>query len=253
MVGVWEPRAGFLVPEAAIEAHLALAARHGAELRTGEAVTAWRATDPGVEVTTPRGTYSAGRLVLAAGAWMRALAGELPGELPGAPAGDGRLPLTVERTVIHWFRPARPTALYSPERFPIFIGEYAPGLVWYGIPDAGDGVKAALHHHGEPADPDALRRDVAPEEVAYVRALLRAFMPAADGPLAASAVCMYTNTPDGHFIVDRHPAHPQVVLASPCSGHGFKFASALGEVLADLALDAAPSFDLRPFRLARFR
>jgi sarcosine oxidase len=92
---------------------------------------------------------------------------------------------------------------------------------------------------------------VAPEEVAGVRALLRAFMPAADGPLADAAVCMYTNTPDGHFVVDRHPEHPRVVVASPCSGHGFKFASAVGELLADLALDAPPGVDLAPFRLAR--
>ena len=240
MVGVWEPRAGFLVPEAAIAAHLELAARHGAELRTHEPVTSWRAAGDGVEVTTARGTYAAGRLVLAAGAWMGTLAAELA------------LPLAVERNVIHWFRPARATDLYAPERFPIFICEYAPGLAWYGMPDAGDGVKAALHHHGEAADPDTLRRTVGDDEVAYVRALLRAFMPAADGPLAASAVCMYTNTPDGHFVLDRHPAHPQVIVASPCSGHGFKFASAVGEQLADLALDGAPSMDLSPFGVARF-
>jgi sarcosine oxidase len=240
MVGVWEPRAGYLVPEAAIAAHLELAARHGAELRADEPITGWRAAGAGVEVTTPRATYAAARLVLAAGAWMGALLGDL------------RLPLAVERTVMHWFRPARATHLYAPDRFPIFICEYAPGLAWYGMPDAGDGVKTALHHHGERADPDAVRRAVAPEEVAYVRALLRAFMPAADGPLAESAVCLYTNTPDEHFIVDRHPAHPEVVIASPCSGHGFKFASAIGEQLADLALDAAPSFDLSPFRVGRF-
>jgi sarcosine oxidase len=239
MVGVWEPRAGYLLPEAAIAAHLALAERHGAELHAHEPITAWRATADGVEVATPRGTYAAGALVLAAGAWL----GELVGDL--------RLPLAVERTVMHWFRPARPTGLYAPGRFPVFICEYAPGLAWYGMPDAGDGVTAALHHHGEAAHPDTVRRTVAPEEVAYVRALLRAFMPAADGAAAESVVCMYTNTPDEHFVVDRHPAHPRVVLASPCSGHGFKFASALGEQLAELALGGAPSLDLSAFRVDR--
>ena len=113
-------------------------------------------------------------------------------------------------------------------------------------------MKVALHHHGEPADPDALRRTVAPEEIAYVRALLRTFMPAADGALADTAVCMYTNTPDEHFVIDRHPAHAQVVIASPCSGHGFKFASAIGEQVADLVLDAPSAFDLSPFRVGRF-
>lgn len=242
MVGVWEPRAGYLVPERAIEAHLALAARHGAELRTGESVLRWSAGGGTVEVTTERGTYAARRLVLAAGAWMRRL---LRPELD--------LPLVVERVVQHWFRPACATTLYAPDRFPIFICEYAPGLAWYGFPDAGDGVKAALHHHGEHgADPDALRRDVGPEEVAYVRALLRTFMPAADGPLAESAVCMYTNTPDEHFVIDAHPAHPEVVIASPCSGHGFKFSSAIGELVAALATDGRTEFDLTPFRVSRF-
>jgi len=240
MVGVWEPRAGLLVPEAAVGAHLALAADHGAELHPDEPVLAWDAAGDGVVVTTARGTYRARRLVLAAGAWMARLLGT------AAP------PLAVERVVQHWFRPARATDLYAPSRFPIFIGEYAPGLVWYGFPDVGDGVKAALHHQGEAADPDTVRRSVAPEEVAYVRALLRAFMPDADGPCVDSTVCMYTNTPDEHFVIDTHPAHPQVVVASACSGHGFKFSSAVGELLADLALGTAPAFDLAPFRLGRF-
>jgi len=242
MVGVWEPRAGFLSPERAIDAHLALASSHGAELRADEPLLRWDVRDSGtVQVTTARGSYAAGRLVLAAGAWT---AGLLP---------DLKLPLAVERTVVHWFRPARATALYDPERFPIFICEYAPGLAWYGFPDDGVGVKVALHHHGEAvADPDSIRREVGPEEVAYVRALLRTFMPAADGPLVESSVCMYTNTPDEHFLIDAHPAHPEVLIASPCSGHGFKFSPAVGELLADLATGEAPSFDLTPFSASRF-
>jgi sarcosine oxidase len=178
--------------------------------------------------------------VLAAGAWTSTLLGGLA------------LPLAVERNVLHWFRPERATTLYDPSRFPVFLCEYAPGRVWYGFPDVGDGVKIALHHQGEPADAESLRRTVAPEEVSYVHALLRAFMPDADGPAVESVVCMYTNTPDEHFILDRHPAHPQVVIASPCSGHGFKFSPAIGELAADLALDATPAFDLTPFRVARF-
>ena len=243
MVGVWEPRAGYLVPERAVAAHLALAARHGAELRTGESVLRWEAGGDRVEVATAGGaTYVARRLVLAAGAWMRDLLG---------PALD--LPLVVERQVQHWFRPARDAELFAPERFPIFICEHAPGRAWYGFPDAGDGVKAALHHQGEPAaDPSALRREVAPAEVDAVRALLRTFLPAADGPRLESTVCMYTNTPDEHFVLDVHPAHPEVVVASPCSGHGFKFSSAIGELVADLATSGRTGFDLTPFRVSRF-
>jgi sarcosine oxidase len=243
MVGVLEPRAGFLVPEAALEAHLALARRYGADLRVDEPVVEWAASEGGgaVTVTTPRGRYAADRLVLSVGAWTRELVPELD------------LPLTVERNVVYWFRPARATALFAPDRFPVFICEYAPGRVWYGIPDVGDGVKVALHHEGETADPDAPRREVAPDEVAHVRALLRVFMPEADGPLAASTVCLYTNTPDERFVLDAHPEHPAVIVASACSGHGFKFASAIGEILADLALEGRSAFDLTPFAIARLR
>jgi len=238
MVGVWEPRAGYLVPEAAVEAHLALAAREGAALHPNEPVLRWRASGGQVLVETVLGTYQARRLVLAAGAWVGQLLAELS------------LPLSVERMVLYWFRSAGPQ-LFAPERFPIFIGEYAPGRIWYGIPDAGDGLKVALHDHGALADPDNMRREVQSEEIAYIRSLVRAMLPAADGAPADTAVCMYTNTPDGHFILDTHPSHPEVLIASPCSGHGFKFSSAIGELLADMALQGATQFDMAPFRLAR--
>lgn len=240
MVGVWEPRAGYLVPENAIAAHLALAARHGAKLALSEPVVDWRATGDGLEVTTSDSVYRADRLILALGAWMRGMVRDL------------ELPLAVERNVLYWLKPARPTTLFDRDRFPIWLCEYAPGRVWYGFPDDGHGVKVALHHQGAPADPDALRRDVGPDEIAYIRALVRAFMPDADGPLVETAVCMYTNTPDEHFLIDRHPAHPRIVIASPCSGHGFKFSSAIGEQLALLATGAPPRLDLSPFRIDRF-
>lgn len=240
MVAIEEPRAGILFPETCIEAHLELARKAGAELRMDEPVVGWRATDGGVEVTTERGRYAAGRLVLAVGAWLPGLIGEL------------RLPLAVNRQVLHWFRPDPPTHLFDPERFPIFMWESAPGMMWYGFPDTGDGVKVAVHHHGEPADPDTLRRSVTDEEAAPVEALLRRFMPAALGPRIESAVCMYTNTPDHHFIIDAHPAHPHVLLVSPCSGHGFKFSAAVGELVADLVTGAPARFDLAPFAAGRF-
>lgn len=240
MVAIEEPRAGILFPETAIEAHLELARSAGAELRMDEPVVGWHAADGGVQVTTPRGRYAADRLILAVGAW---LSGLLP-----AP----RLPLQVERQVVHWYRPEPPTRSFDPERFPIFICEYAPGALWYGFPDTGGGVKVALHHQGEAADPDSIRRAVAPEEAEPVEALLRRFMPAALGPRVQSAVCMYTNTPDHHFIVGVHPEHPAVIIASPCSGHGFKFAPVIGETVADLAAGTPPRFDLAPFAAGRF-
>ncbi len=291
VVGIFEPRAGMLDPEAAIEAHLELARRHGADLRFGEAIVSWRADGDGVEVATSRGTYRAARLVLAVGAWT-------PRVL--APLG---LPLVVERNVVAWFdttseragaragspdllrvrtgspdrvqgragsperargragspaRGAQPTPaaddvadLFSPERFPVFIHEFRPGVAWYGFPDVGDGVKAGIHHSGEATDPETDLREATERDVARIRALVRAHLPAADRPLREAAVCLYTNAPDHHFLLDRHPDHSSVLVVSPCSGHGFKFAPAIGEVVADLALDGRTRFDLTPFRIDR--
>jgi sarcosine oxidase len=136
---------------------------------------------------------------------------------------------------------------------PIFIHEHGDGPAWYGFPDTGDGVKLALHHHGETANPDALRRAVHADEVELVRSVARRYMPDADGALRASEPCMYTNVPDDHFVIDHHPDHPAVIIASPCSGHGFKFSSALGEVLASMATGDPVLFDTSLFSLARFR
>jgi sarcosine oxidase len=238
-VAIWEPRAGILAPETAIETHLSLAHARGAEIRFNEAMLGWAATDDGVDVTTPRGTFHAARLVIAAGSWLRDLVPELT------------LPLAVERNVVYWFDPAQPTASFAPDRFPIFIHEFAPGRAWYGFPDVGDGVKVALHHQGEITDPDTVRRTVGDDEIGFVRSLLARFLPGANGSLRETTVCLYTNTPDDHFILDRHPVHASVVIASPCSGHGFKFSSAIGEVIADLVTDRPPQFDLQPFRIGR--
>ena len=238
MVGLFEPRAGVLFPEACIEAALAGAARAGATLRLDEAVESWTADERGVSVRTARDTWSADELVFAAGAW-------LPRLVPG-------LPLAVERQVLHWFEPLAGGTLLSPEACPIALWEFAPGRVFYTFPDLGEGVKAAIHHDGEPSDPEQVRREVGAEDVAEVRSLLARLVPAAAGRLRDSCVCLYTNTPDQHFLLDRHPRHPRILLASPCSGHGFKFAPVVGEVVADLLTSGRCRFDLRPFALDRF-
>ena len=236
VVGLFEPGAGVLFPEACIEAFLAEAAAAGAELRLEEPLVRLRATAGAVEAVTARATYSAGRLLLAAGAWTPALA-------PG-------LPLEVERQVLHWFEPSEPDP-FRPRAFPVFLIEEQSGTLWYGVPDLGTGVKVALHHAGPPTSADELDRAVHGRDVEPVRRLLRERMPALDREPARSAVCMYTNTPDGHFLVDAHPAWPRVLVASACSGHGFKFASVLGELLADRLTERAPALDLHPFSLGR--
>ncbi len=241
MVAVWEPRAGILFPESCIEAHLELARQHGATLQFEEPITKWQADGAGVQVSTSHGDYRADRLLLAAGPWIQTLLADLS------------LPLMVERQTICWFEPTAHAENFHPDCCPINLWEYAPGRFFYGFPDLGQGVKAAIHHEGEVAEPETVRRTVAPEEIEHIRTFVRRFLPDADGELRHSAVCLYTNTPDSHFLVDFHPQHTPVLIASPCSGHGFKFSSVIGELVADLFLSGQSSFDLRPFRLERWR
>ena len=239
-IGVVEPRAGMLAPERAISAFTALAAQHGADVRSNEPMLSWRAVRDGVEVTTALGTYSAARLVLTVGAWAGTVLRELG------------VPFVAQRNVLYWFSPAQHAHFFAPERFPVFLQDLGHGLTSYGFADTGDGVKFALHHHGESVDPDTVRRTVSDDEVACIRTLLAEWMPDANGALRETAVCMYTNVPDEHFVIDVHPDHPSVIVASPCSGHGFKFSSALGEVLADMAMNLPVAFDTSLFSLARF-
>ena len=239
-VAIWEAGAGFLVPERCIAAHLAEAHRHGATLHTDEPALTWKQHGDGVRVTTPRGTYAAGRLVLAAGGWLATL-------LP-----DLHLPLLIERQVNAWFEPHTQPEVFAPARCPIFIWEQAGDDVFYGFPDAGAGVKVGLHHRGAVVErPEAVERTVLSEDVDDIRAPLRRLLPAADGPPTRAAVCFYTNTPDRHYLIDRHPAHEGVVFASACSGHGFKASCAIGEALAHLALGTPPPVDVSAFRMER--
>jgi sarcosine oxidase len=236
MVAVYEPRAGILFPEACVSAHLALAARHGAVLKTNEPVMGWRADRTGVSVTTSRATHRARSVIVAAGAWARELLADL------------NPPLTVERQVVFWFDPLREPAGFSASRCPIHLWQLDDERFFYGFPDLGEGVKVARHYGGSTGTPDTIPREATQEEAEGMRDLLARYVPDAAGELHSASVCLYTNTPDGHFWIDRHPAHANVLIASPCSGHGFKFSSVIGEVLADLATGRTPGLDLALFR-----
>ena len=240
MVAVFEDRAGVLFPEQCIGALLARATARGAEVRTDETVIGWKADGDGALVITTAGEYRGEQLVLAGGAWMRTLVPEL------APV------LTVVRQPIHWFEPSRPEE-FTPSRCPVTLWEYGAGRVFYTLPDFGDGVKAGVHYEGQPVDPDHVERRTTPDEDALATDLLRRFLPHAKGRLADSQVCLYTNTPDLRFIIDTHPMHPRrVAVVSACSGHGFKFAPAIGEVVMQLLAGTPPRYDLRMFRMTRF-
>ena len=238
-VGVVEPRAGLVFPELGVRTMLAAARAAGAELRTGARVQAWSATSRGVTISTDRGEISAARVVIAAGAWI----GDLVPQM--APS------LTVTREMGHWFAPRAHAERFRGDRMPILLWEFEPARYFYSLPDDGDGFKASIHHEGRAIDPDAARDAVTDAETAQVRALVERLMPDGSGKLLDRNTCLYTNTPDEHFAIGAHPAHAQVTIVSACSGHGFKFAPAIGELVAQLALGGGSTFDISPFALAR--
>ena len=242
LVAVLDPHAGFLDPDACTRAHVQGARLAGAEVRYDEVVLEWKPDGDGVEVRTPAGRYRADNLVLTLGSWTPDLLGELA------------LPLTVERQVLFWFDVDRGDSRYDFAHFPIYAYEFIPGSICYGFPRLLRGAKAAVMHHGEIAPhPWEVRRDVDPSEADALRDALRPVLPdLSRAPVKESGVCLFTNTPDHDFVIDRHPVHPQVLVSSPCSGHGFKFASAIGEAQAQIIMDGESRLDLSPFGISRF-
>jgi sarcosine oxidase len=238
-VGLFEERAGVLFPERCISAHLELAARYGAELHHARAVLEWQAGDSDVEVHTADARYTAGRLVLTPGAWFSKLLRDLG------------LQLTVERIPVVWFEPRRPIEL------PIYIWELNPhpdpgASVFYGVPHLEwPGAKVGRHHQGQVCDPDTVDRQATEADEAPIRAFVEARIPHLAGPTASRRICLYTTTPDEHFIIDQHPGHANVVFAGGFSGHGFKFASVVGEILADLVTTGRATPDADFLRYAR--
>lgn len=238
--GVFQPDGGFLDPERCIAAHLGLALQSGAEVHTGERLLDWAPERDGVLVRTDQDTYIADRLIITAGAWLSKLAPAL------APLARP------ERNVLAWFRPLRPE-LFEPTRFPVFIMDGGEGW-FYGFPMHGlPGLKVGRHHHfREIVDPDTFDRTPNASDEAVLRGFAARYFPAGAGETLKLVTCLYTNTPDGHFLIDFYPGSPQVIIGGGFSGHGYKFCSLVGEILADLALDGATRHDIGLFRIGRF-
>jgi len=237
-VGVVQPEGGFLEAEPAIAALVSLAQAKGAEIRCGETIHAITPVASGVRIVTDRGVIEAGAAIVALGPWLKAL-------LPDISAS-----IRITRQVMAWFEPADQTPLAG---LPVFLLESRHGI-HYGFPPLRSRlIKVAKHHHRDQSvDPDAHDRTVTAEDEMLVRAAVAEHLPAANGRLIKAKTCLYTMTPDGDFIIDRLPGAAQIVVASPCSGHGFKFAPAIGEILADLATTGATAHDIARFTLARF-
>ena len=239
-LGLHQSDGGFVLSERAIVNHVAAAIERGGEVRAREAVREWRATGNGVRVETARGAYEAGALVITSGAWAG----------PQAAPLDGLL--TPERQVMGWFQPLRPE-LFAPEACPVVIGEFEEGLYYtfpvFGVP----GFKIGRFHHlGEATTAEDLDRAVRDEDEALLRQAVARYFPEANGPTMALKACMFTNTPDEHFIIDALPGAPNVFVAAGFSGHGYKFCSVVGEIMADLATRGETPHDVSLFRLDRF-
>lgn len=234
-----EREAGYLFVDDCVRTLADDARVSGAEIHEREPLIEWRADGAGVVVRTAVAEHRAHRLIVTAGPWL----GEVL-RMPGCP-------LTVMRQVVMWIDPQDRAAFESP-RFPVFLADTPEGC-FYGIPVAGDRGPKLARHYGAPelASPDAIDRSIVPADETPLRSFVRNHIPEADGPIQQSSVCAYTLTPDRHFIVDRHPRYPAVVLAGGFSGHGFKFAPVIGEMLANLAEDE-PAGIPELFRVSRF-
>jgi sarcosine oxidase len=249
-VGIFEPNAGFLLPEAIISAQAELALRSGAVIHAREPVRDWSVERESVIVRTDRGTYVAKHLVICAGPWSGALMQRNPG------AGSSASPLTVTRQTLAWLWPRRPS-LFEMDRLPVWAIGHDDGTLHYGFPmlkggASRPGVKIAHHARGPAVDPDRIDGATTAADESSLREAIRRFVPEADGPILSMRVCMYTSTPDSHFIIDRLPGRDRATIACGFSGHGFKFASVVGEILADLALDGRTSHPIAFLGAARF-
>ncbi len=241
-VAVVEENAGILFPELCIETNLKLAAKNGAQLLCNEVVTSINENGDVIEIRTDKNSYRTKKLIVSAGAWLNDLLPEL------------QLPLAVKRQVLFWFKNANKQLqqFIQPDKLPVYIWEYAAGKIFYGFPDVGDGIKAAPHHEGQTVHPNLLSKKVHEDEINQMKNIIDEHFKI-DAIFNFSDVCMYTNTPDEHFIIDHHPLNKNIIIASPCSGHGFKFSSIIGKMLSDMATEKPVHFDISPFNLSRFK
>jgi sarcosine oxidase len=237
---ILQPDGGFVLPERCIVAHVEGALARGTVVRARERVLEWSDTGSGVRVTTDRGVVEAERLVLTAGAWSQDVARLPPGMVRGV------------RQALAWLQPTRPE-LFTPERFPVFNlaldGEHFYGFPAFGIP----GFKLGRYDHfGEGGDPDLLPREPTFADEAPLREFAERRFPDGAGPTIALKTCLFEPSPDEHFLIDSHPESASAVFGAGFSGHGFKFCSVVGEILADLALEGETRHDIGFLRLARF-
>ncbi len=242
-VGFFQTDYGLLAADRCVATLAAQARLHGATIVEGQTVQQIHASSGSVEVRTDKATYSAERLILSAGSWMRPLVRQL----------DLDLPLTVTKELHTYYKPSDPAA-FMPDHFPLFRHHLTDMTARWGVGFPifeHAGVKMVLDCTGPVVDPDDPDRAVDQSRLDMLRAYVARILPTLGDDIIETETCRYTMTPDEDFIIDRHPAHPQIVIASPCSGQGFKFAVLIGRILADLALRGATAYNIERFRLNR--
>jgi sarcosine oxidase len=237
---LYQPDGGFLLPERCNVAHVAQALARGAEVRCREPVLEWGVSGDHVWVRTDRTQYEAGRLVICVGAWASKLVPEL-----------AQLAVP-ERQVVAWLQPIHPEH-FETTTFPVFNLEVEEGR-YYGFPSfLVPGFKFGKYHHlGENVDPDTVNREPRPDDEELLRAFAHRYFPDGAGPTLMLKGCLFTNSPDRHFILDLHPEYPEVAIAAGFSGHGYKFCSVVGEIMADLAERGESRHDIDFFGIGRF-
>ena len=244
MQAVYQPGSGFVLPEPAISSHVNASLALGAEIHGHERLLGWEQLGNGFyRVNTDRGVYAAAQIVMTAGAWI------------GKLLADSGVPVEAERNVVGWFAPS-PAAIadFQPERLPVWIMDSGELGHFYGFPAFGvPGFKLGrLTHNLPPSDPDQPRREPDLQDEADMRGFIAQYFPGADGPVLSLETCFFENTPDRVPIMDQLPGHEGFWILGGFSGHGFKYAPAIGELAKDLVLGNAPRFSLALFRLARF-
>ena len=239
LIAIYQPDGGFLWSERCITTHVSAALKLGGTVHTRERVEHWEGVGGGIAVHTNRSTYMTDRLVVTAGPWA------------GKAVSPLQPMLNVERQVVMWVAPRRADH-FLPERFPVFYLHGDEGS-FYGLPVLSDhGLKIGKYHHlRQVVDPDTVDRVCNSHDESVLRQAIRRYFPDADGPTVSLKACLFTNTADEHFIIDVLPEHPGVCVAAGFSGHGFKFCSVVGEILADLALDGSTRHDVSLFTLDR--
>ena len=245
-IGYYEDKAGFLRPELCVETQIELARQQGARINFNEKVRQLvPLTDGSVEVRTDKGIYNANKVIVSAGPWITEIFPEYTDLFK------------VYRQVLYWFDlPENSPTEYLPENFPVFIFVGTGENDIYGFPaidGSNGGLKVAFEEYVTDTTPEKINREITEEETkrAYNKYIAR-HLPELNNKCVKAAACLYTVTSDSRFVIDTHPEHLNIIIASPCSGHGFKHSAAIGEALSELAINGKSNFDLSAFKISRF-